>query len=164
MHCSLLMGDISVAIFYGDFFFFFFATCFRQIMFFFCAKNNFSLHLATVAIGSANPAKGFSALAPGLYTCIKSLKMYIKSDFKEIILKLATYGQREKAFLLTSKFCPQWRNTENHRDNSGSKFYESKYLIYPNSMRNVSFQVRDLSFIEYKNTIFHEIFLPFTKF
>ena len=52
--------------------------------------------------------KGFSALAPGLYTCIKSLKMCIKSDFEEIILKLATYGQREKAFLLSSKFCPEW--------------------------------------------------------
>ena len=52
--------------------------------------------------------KGFSALAPGLYTCIKSLKMCIKSDFEEIILKLATCGQREKAFLLSSKFCPQW--------------------------------------------------------
>ena len=52
--------------------------------------------------------KGFSTLALGLYTWIKSLKLYIKSDFKEIILKLATYGQREKAFLLSSKFCPQW--------------------------------------------------------
>ena len=143
---------------------FFFRHLFSPSHVFFCAKNNFSSHLATMAIGSAHPAKGFSALAPGLYTCIKSLKMYIKSDFEEIILKLATYGQREKAFLLTSKFCPQWRNTENHRDNSGSKFYESKYLIYPNSMRNVSFQVRDLSFIEYENTIFHEIFLLFTKF
>ena len=51
--------------------------------------------------------KGFSALAPGLYTCIKSLKVCIKSDCEEIILKLATYGQREKAFLLSSKFCPQ---------------------------------------------------------
>ena len=46
------MGDISMAIFlWGEFFF---ATCFRQIMFF-CAKNNFSSHLATMAIGSANP-------------------------------------------------------------------------------------------------------------
>ena len=51
--------------------------------------------------------KGFSALAPGLYTCIKSWKRCIKSGFEEIILKLATYGQREKAFLLSSKFCPQ---------------------------------------------------------
>ena len=34
--------------------------------------------------------------------------MCIKSDFEEIILKLATYRQREKAFLLSSKFCPQW--------------------------------------------------------
>ena len=33
--------------------------------------------------------------------------MCIKSDFEQIILKLATYGQREKAFLLSSKFCPQ---------------------------------------------------------
>ena len=33
----------------------------------------------------------------------KSLKMCIKSDFEEIILKFATYGQREKAFLLSSK-------------------------------------------------------------
>ena len=52
--------------------------------------------------------KGFPALAPGLYTCIKSLKMCIKTNFEVIILKLATYEQREtKAFLL-SKFCPQW--------------------------------------------------------
>ena len=34
--------------------------------------------------------------------------MCIKSDFEAIILKLATYGQREKAFLLSSKFCSQW--------------------------------------------------------
>ena len=32
--------------------------------------------------------------------------MCIKSDFEEVILKLATYGQREKAFLLSSKFVP----------------------------------------------------------
>ena len=41
------MSNVSMAIF--------FATCFRQIMFF-CAKNNFSSHLATMAIGSTNPA------------------------------------------------------------------------------------------------------------
>ena len=51
--------------------------------------------------------KGISALALGLYTCIKSLKMCIKSDFEEIILKLATHGQSEKAFLLSSKFIPK---------------------------------------------------------
>ena len=48
--------------------------------------------------------KGFSALAPGLYTCIKSLKMCLKSHFKEIVLKLATKGQSDKGFLLTSTF------------------------------------------------------------
>ena len=52
--------------------------------------------------------QGFSALAPGLYTCIKSLKMCIKSDFEETILKLATYRHREKAFLLPQNICLQW--------------------------------------------------------
>ena len=33
---------------------------------------------------------GLSAPAPGLYTCIKSWKKCIKSDFKDIFLKLAT--------------------------------------------------------------------------
>ena len=33
-------------------------------------------------------------------------KNYIKSDFKEISLKLATDGWSDKAFLLTSQFCP----------------------------------------------------------
>ena len=33
--------------------------------------------------------------------------MVKKSDFKEIFFKLATNGQSDKEFLLTSKFCPQ---------------------------------------------------------
>ena len=51
-------------------------------------------------------AKGLSAPAPGLYTCIKSWKKYIKSDFKEIFLKLVAKDRSDKRFLLTSKFCP----------------------------------------------------------
>ena len=51
--------------------------------------------------------KGLYALAPGLYTCIKSLQMCIKSDFEVIILKLATNGQSDKGFLLTSTFVPK---------------------------------------------------------
>ena len=51
--------------------------------------------------------KGLYALAPGLYTCIKSLKMCINSDFEEIILKLATNRQSDKGFLLTSTFVPK---------------------------------------------------------
>ena len=76
-----------------------------------CIKSEFKeicLKLATNVQGdkgflltSKVCPKGFSALAPELYTCIKSLKMCIKSDFEEIILKLATYGQREKAFLFS---------------------------------------------------------------
>ena len=48
------------------------------------------------------------------YTCIKAIhvlkheKKCIKSDFKEISLKLATNGLSDKTFLLTSKFCPLW--------------------------------------------------------
>ena len=56
----------------------------------------------SVDIQSLSP-RGFLPFAPGLYTCIKSLKMCIKSDFEEIILNLAKYGQREKAFLFSSK-------------------------------------------------------------
>ena len=33
--------------------------------------------------------------------------MFIKPDFKEMFLKLTLNGQNDKAFLLTSKFCPQ---------------------------------------------------------
>ena len=51
--------------------------------------------------------KGLSTAAPGLYTCGKTLKMCIKSEFKEICLKLATNGRSDKGFLLTSKVCPQ---------------------------------------------------------
>ena len=42
--------------------------------------------------------KGLSALALGLYTCIKSFKMCFKSYFEEIVLKLATNGQMIRAF------------------------------------------------------------------
>ena len=52
-------------------------------------------------------SKGLSAPALGLYTHIILLKMCLKSDFKEILLKLATNGQSEKAFLLTSDSVPR---------------------------------------------------------
>ena len=74
-------------------------------------KNVYKIRLQSNFFKPATNAKsdkGLYALALGLYTCIKSLKMCIKSEFEEIILKLATYGQREKAFLLSSKFCPQY--------------------------------------------------------
>ena len=51
--------------------------------------------------------KEFSALAPGLYTCIKSFKMCLKSYFKEIVLKLATNGQSDKGFLLDQHLFPR---------------------------------------------------------
>ena len=50
--------------------------------------------------------KGLSAPALGLYACIKSWKKCIKSDFKEIFLKLVVNDRSDKRFLLTSKFCP----------------------------------------------------------
>ena len=51
--------------------------------------------------------KRLSVPALGLYTCIKHEKLCIKSEFKEICLKLATNGRSDKGFLLTSKVCPQ---------------------------------------------------------
>ena len=51
--------------------------------------------------------KGLSVPALGLYTGIKSFKMCLKTHFKEIVLKLATNGQSDKGFLLTSTFVPK---------------------------------------------------------
>ena len=43
----------------------------------------------------------------GPYTCIKWLKNMYKIRLQRIFLKLATNGQSDKAFLLTSKFVPK---------------------------------------------------------
>ena len=52
--------------------------------------------------------KGFSAPVLGLYTCIKTWKSTYKIRLqRDFFLKLATNGQSDKAFLLTSKFCPE---------------------------------------------------------
>ena len=82
-------------------------TCGKNIL-----KNVYKIRIQRDLFETCNKAtngrsdKGFLLTSnvcpcPGLYTCIKSLKMCIKSDFEEIILKLATYRQREKAFLLS---------------------------------------------------------------
>ena len=45
---------------------------------------------------------------PGAIYMWKNMKkMCIKSDFKDIVLKLATNGQNDKGFLLTSTFVPK---------------------------------------------------------
>ena len=49
---------------------------------------------------------GLSAPAPGLYRCIKTWKICIQSDFKDIFFKLATNEWSDKTFLFTSKLCP----------------------------------------------------------
>ena len=51
--------------------------------------------------------KELSAPAPGLSISIKSRKNCIKSDLKEIVLKLAANDRSDKRFLLTSNICPQ---------------------------------------------------------
>ena len=51
--------------------------------------------------------KGLSAPAPGLYTCIKTRKIMYKIRLQRYFLKLASNWQSDKAFLLTSGFCPQ---------------------------------------------------------
>ena len=52
-------------------------------------------------LGAVSPCPG----AIYMYKIIK--KNCIKSDFKEIFLKLVTNDRSDKMFLLTSKFCPQ---------------------------------------------------------
>ena len=44
--------------------------------------------------------------ALGLYTCINHETNCIKSDFKDMFLKLTTNEWSDKTFLLTSKLCP----------------------------------------------------------
>ena len=51
--------------------------------------------------------KRFSALAPGLYTCIKSLKMCIKSDFEEIIWNLHYTGKEKRPYCCHQNFVPK---------------------------------------------------------
>ena len=48
-----------------------------------------------------------SAPARGYIHMEKHEKTCINSDFKEIVLKLATNGQSDKGFLLTSIFVPK---------------------------------------------------------
>ena len=60
----------------------------------------------SVDIKSLFPS-GFLPLPRGLYTCIRSFKMCLKSYFKGIVLKLATNEQSDKGFLLTSTFVPE---------------------------------------------------------
>ena len=48
-----------------------------------------------------------SAPARGYIYVEKHEKNCIKSDFKEIVLKLAANGQSDKGFLLTSTFVPK---------------------------------------------------------
>ena len=47
-------------------------------------------------------SRGLSAPAPGLYTCIKAGKTMYKIRLQSCFLKLATNGQSDKTFLLTS--------------------------------------------------------------
>ena len=51
--------------------------------------------------------KWLSVPALGLYSCIKSLKMCLKSYFKEIVLKLATNGQKWLGLSVDINICPQ---------------------------------------------------------
>ena len=64
-------------------------------------KRHFCCHQNFVPNVLSAPARGYIHC-----TCGKHEKMCIKSDFKEIVLKLATNGQSDKGFLLTS-FVPK---------------------------------------------------------
>ena len=53
------------------------------------------------------PLKAVCPLPRSYIYVLNHEKNCIKSDFKEIFLKLATNDQSDKVFLLTSKFCPK---------------------------------------------------------
>ena len=59
----------------------------------------------SVGIKTLSPG-GCMPLPRGYIYVLNHGKNCIKSDFKEISLKLATNGWSDKAFLSTSKFCP----------------------------------------------------------
>ena len=63
-------------------------------------KRPFCCHKFFVPNGLSDPAWGYIHVK-------KYIKTVKKSDFKEILFKLATNGQSDKEFLLTSNFCPQ---------------------------------------------------------
>ena len=63
-------------------------------------KRPFCFHKLFVPNGLSSPAWGYIHVK-------KTRKNGKKSDFKEIVFKLATNGQSDKEFLMTSKFCPQ---------------------------------------------------------
>ena len=67
----------------------------------------------------------------------------IKSDFKEISLKFATSGYSDKAFLLTSKFCPLPLNcihVLNHENNCiKSDFKEISLKLATNKKSDEAF-------------------------
>ena len=65
------------------------------------SDETFLLTSKLCPLGAVCPCPG------AIYTCIKSWKNCIKSDFKEIFLKLATNDRSDKMFLLTLKFRPQ---------------------------------------------------------
>ena len=53
------------------------------------------------------PLEAICPLPRGYIHILNHEKNCIKSDFKQIFLKLATNDRSDKMFLLTSKFCPQ---------------------------------------------------------
>ena len=57
-------------------------------------------------ISKVCPLGAVCPLPRGYIHVLNHEKKCIKSDLKEISLKLATNGKNDKAFLLTSKFCP----------------------------------------------------------
>ena len=60
----------------------------------FCCQQNFVPNMLSA------PARGYIHVEKHEKTCLKS-------DFKELVLKLATNGQSDKGFLLTSTFGPK---------------------------------------------------------
>ena len=63
--------------------------------------QDISVDIKTLSLGIVRPCPG------AIYTYKIMKKFWIKSDFKEIFLKLATNDRSDKMFLLTSYFIPK---------------------------------------------------------
>ena len=59
----------------------------------------------SICLNKNSDPRRLSAPAPGLYTCIKTSNSVYKISLTRNVFET---GQSDKAFLLTSKFCPQW--------------------------------------------------------
>ena len=101
--------------------------------------------------------KGFSALVLGLYTCIKSLKMCIISDFEEIILQLA----KRKGLSVVMPLPGAIYMSKKHIKNGKKKSYFKEIVLLPQmgKMKGLSVDI----YICPQGVVYHKIIKIYTR-